>query len=219
MIIDYKFDGKYVVIVGGGEEAYRKVLSFLDEGSKILVASRSFASGIEKLGEEKKIRLLKVDINDGEAFFNQLNPKPDVLAVATSDQALNVQLAKLARAAGCMIYVADNPAISDFILPAVARMGDVRIAVSTGGKSPAMAKLLRQKIERVITQEDLQQIKLQAHIRSVLKQQIADQKLRKKVIYEILEDKHVKELLKDGKFAEAQNAAQRIIESYQTKEG
>ncbi|MGB9841685.1 MAG: precorrin-2 dehydrogenase/sirohydrochlorin ferrochelatase family protein [Candidatus Bathyarchaeales archaeon] len=215
MIIDFKFDGKYVVIVGGGKEAYRKALSFLDAGAKILVASRTFTSGIEKLSREKKINLLKVDIKDEEAFFSQLNPKPDVLAVATSDQKLNVQLSKLARSSGCMVYVADNPAISDFILPAVAKVGDVRIAVSTGGKSPAMARLLRQKVEKLITKEDLLQIKLQAQIRMMLKQQIADQKLRKKILYKILKDEHVRKLLHDGKLDEAQRAAQKIAESFQ----
>jgi precorrin-2 dehydrogenase/sirohydrochlorin ferrochelatase len=215
VIIDFKFDGKYVVIIGGGEEAYRKVLSFLDAGAKILLVSRSFKDDIKKLHQEKKISLLKVDIKDGEAFFNQLNPKPDVLAIATSDQKLNTQLSKLAHSAGCMVYVADNPAISDFILPAIAKIGDVRIAVSTGGKSPAMAKILRDKVEKLITKEDLLQIKLQAHMRTLLKQQIADQKLRKKILYKILEDEHVKELLSDGKFDEAQRVAQEIAENVQ----
>jgi len=219
VIIDFKFDGKYVVIVGGGTEAYRKTLSFLDAGSKILVASRTFTSGIKKLNQEKKINLLKASIKNGETFFNQLNPKPDLLAVATNDQKLNVQLSKSARSARCMVYVADNPSISDFILPAVAKIGEVRIAMSTGGKSPAMAKLLRQRVERLITQEDLLQIELQNYMRTILKQQISDQKVRKKILYKILKDEHVKKLLKAGKLDEAQRAARKIMESFQvTKE-
>ena len=214
MIIDFKFDGKYVVIVGGGTEAYKKTLSFLDAGSKILVASKTFTSGIKKLHQEKKINLLKADIKNGETFFNQLNPKPDLLAVATNDQKLNVQLSKSARSAGCMVYVADNPSISDFILPAVAKIGEVRIAMSTGGRSPAMAKVLRQRVERLITQEDLLQIKLQNYMRTILKQQISDQKLRKKILYKILKDEHVKKLLKASKLDEAQRVARKIMEGF-----
>lgn len=215
MIIDFKFDGKYVVIVGGGTEAYKKTLSFLDAGSKILVASKTFSNGIKKLHQEKKINLLKTDIKNGETFFNQLNPKPDLLAVATNDQKLNMHLSKCARSAGCMVYVADNPAISDFILPAVAKIGEVRIAVSTSGKSPAMAKVLRQRVERLITQEDLLQIKLQNYMREILKQQIVDQKVRKKILYKILKDKDVKKLLRNGKLDEAKNVALKIMESFQ----
>jgi len=218
LIIDFKFDGKYVVIVGGGTEAYKKTLRFLDAGSKILVASRTFTSGIKKLHQEKKINLLKADIKNGETFFNQLNPKPDLLAVATNDQKLNVQLSKRARSAGCMVYVADNPSISDFILPAVAKIGEVRIAMSTGGKSPAMAKVLRQRVERLITQEDLLQIKLQNYMRAILKQQISDQKLRKKILYKILKDEHVKKLLRNGKLDEAQRVALKILEGFRVNE-
>jgi precorrin-2 dehydrogenase/sirohydrochlorin ferrochelatase len=214
LIIDFKFDGKYVVIVGGGTEAYKKTLRFLDSGSKILVASKTFTSGIKKLHQEKKINLLKANIKNGETFFNQLNPKPDLLAVATDDQKLNVQLSKSARSAGCMVYVADNPSISDFILPAVAKIGEVRIAMSTGGRSPAMAKVLRQRVERLITQEDLLQIKLQNYMRTILKQQISDQKLRKKILYKILKDEHVKKLLKASKLDEAQRVARKIMEGF-----
>lgn len=218
MIIDFKFDGKYVVIVGGGTEAYKKTLRFIDAASKILVASRNFTNGIKKLYQEKKINLLKVDIKDGEAFFNQLNPKPDLLAVATNDQKLNMQLSKRARSAGCMVYVADNPSISDFILPAVARIGEVRIAMSTGGKSPAMAKVLRQRVERLITQEDLLQIKLQNYMRAILKQRISDQKVRKKILYKILNDEHVKKLLRNDKLDEAQRVALKILEGFLVNE-
>lgn len=218
MIIDFKFDGKYVVIVGGGTEAYKKTLSFLDAGSKILVASRTFTSGIKKLHQEKRISLLKTDITNGETFFNQLSPKPDLLAVATDDQKLNMQLSKCARLARCMVYVADNPAISDFILPAVAKIDDVRIAVSTGGKSPAMAKVLRQKVEKLITKEDLLQIKLQNYMRAILKQQVADQKVRKKILYKILKDKDVKKFLRNGKLDEAKKVALKIMKSFQAKE-
>jgi precorrin-2 dehydrogenase/sirohydrochlorin ferrochelatase len=214
LIIDFKFDGKYVVIVGGGSEAYKKTLSFLDAGSKILIISRTLSSGLKKLHQTKKINVLKADIKDGEAFVNQLNPKPDLLVVATDDQNLNVQLARGAESAGVMVYVADNPSISDFILPAVARIGEVRVAISTNGKSPAMAKVLRQRIEKLITKEDLLQIKLQNHMRTILKKRISEQKVRKKILYKILKDEHVKRLLKDGNFDGAQRTALKIMESF-----
>jgi precorrin-2 dehydrogenase/sirohydrochlorin ferrochelatase len=215
MIVDLKFDGKYVVIVGGGNEAYRRTSAFMDAGSKILVASRNFTSSIKKLHQTKKISLLKTDIKDAEAFINQLEPKPDLLVAATQNQNLNVQLAKHAKSAGCMVYVVDNPSVSDFILPAIAKVGEVIIAISTSGKSPAMAKVLRQRVERMITQEDLLQIKLQNHAREILKQRIPEQKDRKKILYKILKDNQVKKLLKEEKFDEAQEVARRIIESHE----
>ena len=218
MIMDFKLNGKYIVMVGAGTEAYKKVLTFLDAGSKVLVVSRNFSAGFKELEKEKKICLTRTEIKDGAAFVKELNPRPDLLAVATSDHQLNAALAKRAKGMGFMVYVADNPDISDFILPAVAKIGDVRIAVSTEGKSPAMAKRLRQRIEDLITLEDLLQIKLQERMRTVLKERVADQKVRRKVLYKILENEKVKLLLISGKFNEAEKAALKIMESVESEE-
>lgn len=214
MILDLSFEGKYVVIVGGGAESYRKTLSFLEAGSKILVASRSFSKGINELHHAKKINLQKTDIKDGEAFINSLDPKPYLLLAVTNDHNLNLKLAKHAKSLGCMIYVTDNPSISDFIVPSVTTIGDVKIAISTSGKSPTMARVLRKRIEGIITQEDLLQINLQDYARALLKQRISDQKARRKILRRILDNDQIKRLLKAGEFAKAQNAAMQILESF-----
>jgi precorrin-2 dehydrogenase/sirohydrochlorin ferrochelatase len=215
LILDLNFKDKYIVIVGGGAEGYRKTLSFLDAGSKILVVSQSFSEGINDLHQAKKIDLLKAEIKDGEDFINSLNPKPYLLLAVTNDHNLNLQLAKYAKSAGCMIYVTDNPSMSDFIVPAVSMIGDVKIAVSTCGKSPAMARVLRRRIEGVITQEDLFQIQLQNYSRKLLKQRIPNQKFRKKILCKILDDNQVKRLLKAGEFDKAQRVAMEIVKEAQ----
>lgn len=217
LILDLNFEGKYVVIVGGGAEGYRKILSFLDAGSKILVVSRKFLDDIHTLHQLQKIDLLKRDITDAEAFVNSLRNSPDVLVAVTNDHDLNFRLLKHAKAAGCMVYAIDNPAISDFMFPALAKIGDVKIAVSTSGKSPTMARVLRQRIEKLITEEDLLQIKLQGYIRPILKQRIPKQKIRKIVLSEIVEDVHIKKLLRKGKLEDAKQFALDIAESFWNK--
>ena len=117
-----------------------------------------------------------------------------------------------------MVYVADNPSISDFILPAVSKIGEVRIALSTGGKSPAMAKTLRKRIERLITKEDLLHIELQEYLRAILKREISEQKFRKKILYEVLEDKGINELLKRAKMDKAKKEALTILERLRAEE-
>ena len=176
MLIDLKLEGKTVIVVGGGAEAYRKTQSFLDSGATIWVISKEFSSSIQKLSEEKKVILLKTEIKDGTSFVDCLNPKPDVLLAVTNDSKLNSELVEAAKAWGCMVYAVDNPALSDFILPAIARVGDVKVAVSTGGKSPAMAHVLRERIEKLVTPKDLLEIELQANVRSILKEQVSDAK-------------------------------------------
>jgi precorrin-2 dehydrogenase/sirohydrochlorin ferrochelatase len=217
LILDLNFEGKHVVIVGGGAEAYRKILSFLDSGSKILVISKNFLDDIHTLHQLKKIDLLKRDITDAEVFVNSLGNSPGVLVAVTNDHNLNFQLAKHAKAAGYMVYCVDNPVISDFMFPALAKIDDVKIAVSTSGKSPTMARVLRQRIEKMITKEDLLQIKLQDYIRPILKQRIPEQKIRKFVLSEIVEDIHIKKLLRKGKLEDAKQFALDITESFRNK--
>jgi precorrin-2 dehydrogenase/sirohydrochlorin ferrochelatase len=218
LIIDFNFIGKYVAVVGGGSEAFSKVQNFLDAGSRVLVISRNFSEGILNLHANKRIDLLRMEIKDGEAFVKQLNPKPDLLAVATSDHEINAKLAASAKAEGFTVYVADNPAMSDFILPAVSKIGDVRITVSTGGKSPAMAKTLRERIERLITKQDLLHIELQEHMRAILKEQVGEQKTRKRILYHILGDERVNEFLKEGKLNQAQKEAMKIMKKANANE-
>jgi precorrin-2 dehydrogenase/sirohydrochlorin ferrochelatase len=212
LLIDLKLDGKTVIVVGGGSESYRKTQSFVDCGAKIWVVSKEFSSGIQKLAEAKKVALVKTEINDAKTFVGSLNPKPDIFLAVTNNSALNLELVKAAKSVGCMVYSVDKPALSDFILPAVAQVGDVKVAVSTSGKSPAMARALRERIEKMITPEDLLEIELQSQLRGILKERVADSKRRSKLLSEILNNDKIKQVLKEGKLLEAQEIALKLIE-------
>jgi precorrin-2 dehydrogenase/sirohydrochlorin ferrochelatase len=213
LLVDLNFKGKYVVIVGGGSESYRKTPPFVEAGAKILVVSKTFSDGIKKLHATGKLELLEAEVKDAETFVKSFNPKPDLLVAVTNDHVLNAALIRHAKSSGCMVYAVDNPAASDFILPAIAKVGEVRIAISTAGKSPAMARELRQRIEKMVTQKDLLQIELQTYARAVLKTRILDQKVRRKILYEVLKDKEIKRFLQEGKFEEAKETALKIVES------
>ena len=213
MLIDLKLDGKTVMVIGGGAEAYRKIQSVLDSDAEALwLISKDFSDEVLKLGEAKKVALLKIEIKDAKAFVDSLNPKPDVLMAATDNSTLNLELVRAAKPYGCMVYAVDNPAVSDFIMPAVAHIGDVKVAVSTSGKSPAMAHVLRERIEKLVTSQDLLEIQLQQKARSTLKGRVSDPKERSKLLYEIHNNVSIKRALSEGKLIEAQELAMKLIE-------
>lgn len=218
MLIDLKLDGKTVMVIGGGSEAYRKTQSVLDSGAKIWVISRDFSEDMQRLEAEGKVALLKTEIKDAKAFVDSLNPKPDVLLVATNNSKLNLELIKTAKSYGSMVYSVDNPVLSDFILPAVAHISDVKVAISTGGRSPAMARALRERIEKFITIQDLAEIDLQDELRRILKERFSDPKVRRKLLFEILNNEAIKDALVEGKFDAAQQLAMKIIERGEIKE-
>ena len=211
MIIDLKLGGKNIMVIGGGAEAYRKLQSVLDSGAKIWVISRDFCEEVQKLGEQKRVALLKTGIKDAQAFVDSLSPKPFILLAVTNNGALNSELVKAAKYYDCMVYSVDDPAQSDFILPAVAHVGDVKIAVSTSGKSPAMARALRERIEKMVTPRDLLEIELQEKVRTALKTTASDPKMRSKMLYDILNSVEIKKALSEGKLAEAETLAITLI--------
>ena len=213
MFIDLKLAGKNVIVVGGGAEAYRKTQSFLDSGATIWLISRKFSIEIIRLGEDKKVALLKANIKDAKSFVNSLNPKPDLLLAVTDNSKLNLELVEAAKTYKSMVYAVDNPTVSDFILPAIAKLGDVKVAVSTGGRSPAMAHILRERIEKLVTSQDLLWIELQAKMREILKEHIPDAKKRGKILYEILNNNDIKQALCEDNLQAAQKLAMKLIES------
>ncbi len=211
MLIDIKLEGKIIIVVGGGLEACRKTGSFVDSGATIWVISKEFSESIIKLADAKKVALIKTEVKDAETFVDTLNPKPDIFLAVTDNEKLNLELVKAAKKVGCMVYSVDNPVLSDFVLPAVARIGDVKVAVSTSGKSPAMARVLRERIEKMVTPEDLLEIELQAHVRGIIKHRFSDPKERSRMLYEILNNNSIKKVLKEGNLLGAQELAMKII--------
>jgi precorrin-2 dehydrogenase / sirohydrochlorin ferrochelatase len=216
LLLDLKLEGKTIIVVGGGSEAYRKTGSFVDSGATIWIISKDFSEDIRSLAKTKKVALVKTEIRNAQTFVDSLNPKPDILLAVTNNSELNLELIKTAKNLGCTVYSVDNPALSDFILPAVAHIGDVKIAVSTSGKSPAVARLLRERIERLITPEDLLEIELQSKMRDTLKKQVVNSKERSKLLYEILNNDKIKHALKQGNLVEAQELAMKLIDKMET---
>ncbi|MDR0470945.1 MAG: bifunctional precorrin-2 dehydrogenase/sirohydrochlorin ferrochelatase [Nitrososphaerota archaeon] len=218
MLIDLKLSGQTVMVIGGGKEATRKIQSFLDSGATIWMISRDFSTEALKLGETKQVNLLKTEIKDAQTFIDSLKPKPDILLAATDNAKLNHDLIKTALSYGCLVYAVDNSALSDFILPAIAKVGNVKVAISTGGKSPAMAHVLRERIEKLITPQDLLAIELQEKIRNTLKNSLSNPKDRSKLLYEILDNENIKRALLENNLELAQKLALTLIEKGETKQ-
>lgn len=116
----------------------------------------------------------------------------------------------------CYTYAADDPEFSDFAHPSVINIQDtVQIAISTGGRSPAMARKLKLKAEKIfneiIDKEDIYQIKLQKIARDAAKSKIGTVLERKKFLYSVLNDSKIKQLLKDDNFPSAQREVIRML--------
>ena len=137
----------------------------------------------------------------------------------TTDKTLNKKIVEKAKKMKSYAYASDDPEISDFAYPSVINIQNtVQIAISTGGSSPIMAKKIKSKAEtffqKNISEYDINQIKLQKFARGMAKQKLSTPLDRKKFLYSIMNDKRVKELLKDEKYKIAQTQVKKILREW-----
>jgi precorrin-2 dehydrogenase/sirohydrochlorin ferrochelatase len=133
---------KKVVVVGGGTVAKRKIDALLQCGADVYIISRELTSGLKRLLEDGKVKLI------GRRLVNAYFRGAFLIIASTDDPAFNRKVSTFAKKMGIPVNVVDQPADSDFIVPSVVRRGDLLIAVSTSGKSPAMAKRIRERLGR-----------------------------------------------------------------------
>lgn len=216
MIVDLNLKSKQVIVVGAGGEGLKKVNSLLTQDCQILVISDSASTKIANLAKQGKIQFKKIRL-DGADFLSEYDPI--LVMAATDDRELNRKIVQKAKQMRCYAYAADDPEFSDFAHPSVINIQDtVQVAISTGGRSPAMARKLKLKAEKIfqdiIDKEDIYQIKLQKIARDAAKSKIPTVLERKKFLYRILNDKRIKQLLKDDKFPTAQKEVMRILSEW-----
>ena len=216
MIVDLNLKGNLVIVVGGGAEGYKKVNSLLTQNCKILVISDKVNSQLSKYIKQKKIQFKKTKLKDA-SFISKY--KPFLVMATTNDKELNRKIIQKAKKLKCYVYASDDPEVSDFAHPSVINIEDtVQIAISTGGRSPAVARKLKMQTEKIfkktIKKEDIYEIKLQQIARESAKKKIPTQLERKKYLYSVLHDKIIKQLIKDKKLKKAQQRAMLMLKEW-----
>jgi precorrin-2 dehydrogenase/sirohydrochlorin ferrochelatase len=136
-----QLDGKKVVVVGGGSVAERKIETLLEYGAEVQVISRELTPRLRGYRKKGKIGFL------GQEFNVDCLEQAFMVIAATNDPNLNHQVSEKANEKGLLVNAVDQPSDCNFILPSVLRRGELLIAVSTSGKSPALAKKVREALE------------------------------------------------------------------------
>jgi precorrin-2 dehydrogenase len=132
---------KKCVVIGGGEVALRKVRRLLDCGAQVLVISPQLEQALAALDAENALQHMEAD------YDPQYIEGASLVIGATDDEKTNAAIAADCRNLGIPVNIVDDPQKCDFILPSIVERGDLAIAISTGGNSPALARYLREKLE------------------------------------------------------------------------
>ncbi|MBI4337900.1 MAG: bifunctional precorrin-2 dehydrogenase/sirohydrochlorin ferrochelatase [Chloroflexi bacterium] len=135
--------GRRCVVVGGNLEAERKARGLLEASARVVLISPQATAHLQALAQQGLLQWEQRHYTEGDlegAFLT--------IVADTSSMGVNRRAAREAETRGSLINVVDMPDLCNFIAPAVARRGSVTAAVSTNGLSPALARKLRQDLER-----------------------------------------------------------------------
>jgi precorrin-2 dehydrogenase/sirohydrochlorin ferrochelatase len=180
-----------VLVVGGGKVAERKILNLLTYGCRIHVVSPGLTSQLEKMVVEKKIQHIP------EQSLNQAMSEAFMIIAATDDPAVNGQIASRAKEKGLLVNAVDQPRDCNFIMPSIVRSGDLQIAISTGGKSPALAKKIRKELQALFGSEYGSLVELLGMLRTEVLAR-TDPSFENKPLFENLVNSDLLELIRNG---------------------
>jgi len=179
--------GRRIVIFGGGAVAARKAAYFARD-AKVLVVSRSFVHKIGTL----PVKTRSVDIGAAtDAKLAALIGNAFLVIAALSEPAQNNRIGRICRKKGILFNNADGRVM----LPAVSAGENYTLAISTGGRSPAVSRFIREYLEQELPELDAM-IALQHRMREGLKKNVPDQARRNEILRKVIEDQSLWKLLK-----------------------
>jgi precorrin-2 dehydrogenase/sirohydrochlorin ferrochelatase len=173
-------EGKKVIVVGGGSVAERKTETLLECGAVVQVVSRDLTPTLKKYREEGTIGFL------GHEFREDCLEEAFMVIAATDDPLLNHQVSEKAKERGLLVNAVDQPSDCNFILPSILRRGDLLIAVSTSGKSPALAKKVREALEERFGNEYESLLILMGRLREDILSQRLSQDENRRIFHELV---------------------------------
>ena len=203
--------GKRTVVVGGGMVAQRKIETLLEHGADVHVISRALTPELDREVKGGRVKHL------GEEFSETHLDGAFMVIAATDDTDLNRRVSRAAQKKGLLINAVDQPDDCNFIVPSILRRGDLRIAISTSGKSPAMARKVREDLETQFGDEYESFLNLMGRMRREIIARRLSQKENSRIFRELI-DSSILEAIGREAWEEAASALSDIVKIAYTPE-
>lgn len=196
---------QWVLVVGGGAVAYRKVKTLLACQALVRVVSPHLISPLEMLIDNKRCfwsikKYSQTDLRDAMLIF-----------ACTEKAEVNDKVASDAQEVSRPVNVADNPEKCSFIVPSVFRQGDLSIAVSTGGASPLVARQIRKQLEDTYKDSMAVYLDLLRSWRPEIKRKLTEAK--RQAFWEKVTDGVVWEMIEADRLEEAKGVVEQCFQS------
>ena len=205
--------GRPVLLVGGGAVAARKAESLLKAGARVRVAAGELGGAMAAFYEAGRLEWAAREFDDAlldGVFF---------VVAATDDAALNRRVFAAAEARQKLANTVDNAALCSFVFPSMIDRGDIQIAVSSGGKAPVLARLVREKLEAALPQGLGAMAKLAGRWRGRVKGRLNSITQRRRFWEKLFADAQFQSLCENGRSDEAETLLARTLDAGITRRG
>jgi precorrin-2 dehydrogenase/sirohydrochlorin ferrochelatase len=193
------------LVIGGGQVGERKVKTLQSCAAQVFLISRELTPYLEAEVRQGRIELL------APVYQTELLSGKFLVIGATDDPILNGKIGREARERGILCNIVDKPQECNFILPSLVSRGDLTIAVSTAGKSPALAKKIRQDLEEVFPEIYGLYLELLGRIRNEILTRNLPQKENQK-IFQTLVNSPLLSWLETGNFESLYDLLDRLLD-------
>jgi uroporphyrin-III C-methyltransferase/precorrin-2 dehydrogenase/sirohydrochlorin ferrochelatase len=190
-----------VLVVGGGAVAERKVVRLVEAGAAVDVVAPEITDGLRELHLARRIIWWQTTFS--ERFLSHMW----LVIAATSDHAVNTQIAEAARRRKLWVNVVDDAGLSTFQVPAVIDRAPLQIAISSSGEAPMFARLVRERLESLLDESLGPLARLAGRLRGRIRQRFPRPATRRR-FYETLFHGRVASLVRARRHDEAQAAAE-----------
>jgi uroporphyrin-III C-methyltransferase/precorrin-2 dehydrogenase/sirohydrochlorin ferrochelatase len=205
----FDIKGKPCAVIGGGDVAARKVAMLLNSGGSVTVVAPELCSTLKRQSESGSIQHIQ------SRFAPDHLHEAVIVIAATDDRNVNKQVSEIANAYRLPVNVVDDPDHCSFIMPSVIDRSPVIVAISTGGSSPVLARLLRARLETLIPGTYGRLATLAEKFRRKVKQHFTESSQRR-IFWESVFQGPIAEMVFAGREDQASNALLKAIESSAT---
>jgi precorrin-2 dehydrogenase / sirohydrochlorin ferrochelatase len=199
-------ENRNVVIIGGGTVCARKAETMMKYGARVTVVSPEFTDEIESWAAEGCLQLRRKKYDDDDLHGANL------VIASTDDEFVNTRIATDCRQRQIPVNVVDVTPLCEFIVPAIIESGSIQIAVSTGGRSPALARTLKEDLQRLIGPEYAEVNDALGSLRDAAKAKLPTDVDRKR-FFDGLIAAGILDLLREGRRREAYETIARECEA------
>lgn len=205
----YNIADKPCLVVGGGAIAARKAELLFRAGGRVRLVAPEIGDGAREMAAGGELEF------EQRAFHDDDLQDTVCVIAATDDAAVNAAISRLAQAQNIPVNVVDNPALCSFIMPSMIDRDPVQIAISTGGVSPVLARMLRSKLESCIPGGYGELAGLADEYRDAVKQSLPDVDSRRR-FWESVLDGQVAELVFAGRIDDAREQLRQALDDFDT---